>query len=239
SAEIGELLLGIALMVFAFDLFLRHGYTKHPGRWPAVGATFGLLVLVAAMSVALAHFFPVPHKWMLNTLATRDYASFGMYGQAHRIYEYMYENPQYLTSKTRIHHGQLLLKMGQREEAFRILSQAARNLESVNHQKTPRSKDLRRLATIHALMGRADEAGTGFDRAIEIDRKKLDLISDVDKKSEVMFSMAKTYEARGETATAIEWARYARANTSSPRFRSRIDKWLKALASRKEGRRYK
>jgi hypothetical protein len=228
EGEIGEIFFGIAVTLWSIDLFLRYAWIKRVEGLPAVSIKFGMLFLVAVLSAILtqSHSDPGLIGWRLNFTAMRDYASVGMYDQAQQLYEYIYAHPNYLSPDTRINHGRMLLKMGRKKEAFLVLSDAARELQALDPSSALRTDNLRRLGIIFMLWEQTDRAETEFNRAIEVDQRQLELESNPDKRAELLWSIAKTLEARGDRAKAVEKGNEARATATSPSIRLEISYWM-------------
>ena len=162
-------------------------------------------------------------------MARRDYPEKGMYDQAHRIYLYIYAHPQYLRDDTRINHGRILLKAGKQSEAFHVLSRAARVYEAKDPPEEQRSDHLRRLGTIYTLLQQNDRADDEFNKAIDIDQQQLASTSKPNKKSKLLWSIARTMEARGDVTAAIEKAKQARETAIFAELRFTIKKWIWAV----------
>lgn len=234
SGEIGELFVGIAVVLWAVDLFLAHGWIKRPERLIAVCIIVGMLFLVSIMSATLTymHSNSKPLALRLNAMATYNYPRFGMYDQAQRLYNYIYEHPHYITSDTRINHSRMLLESGKQSEAFHVLSQALKVFEAKDPPKAQLSKHLRQLGIIFTLLGQNERADAKFNQAIEIDRRQLALVSSRNEKSKLLWSISKTAEARGDVATAIVKAEQARAMAVTAQLRRILAKWIKTLESK-------
>jgi tetratricopeptide (TPR) repeat protein len=232
SGEIGELFLGIALAVWAFGLFFEYGRTSRFTSIPALSAIVGMLVLMTFASAIITHFFPGNLKTWLNLMAVRDYPERGMQDQAQQLYQYIFANPHYLTPDTRIYYSRLLLEKGQKEEAFQFLLQAQTELKPLKKSKARFSNNIRRIALIYKLLGQTEKADAKFDRAIKVDRRRLESASTGNRKAEILWSIAMTLEARGEIAAAIEMAKNARANASSQGLYWHIGRWIKTIAKR-------
>jgi len=228
--EIGELFLGIAVAMWAVDLFLAHGWIKPPAGLTVVCLMVGMLFLVAIMSATLTYMHSTSlTTWRLNLMATRYYPRYDMYDQAQRLYDYIYAHPHHIIFATRINHGRMLLELGKQSEAFDVLSKAVKVLEAKNPPEEELSKHMRQLGIIFTLLGQNDRADVEFNHAIEIDRQQLALVSRPNEKSELLWSISETMEARGDVASAIANARQARAMAVSAKLSYKLEKWIKTL----------
>jgi tetratricopeptide (TPR) repeat protein len=227
SDEIGELFLGLASAMLAMDLFLGHGGARRLRGFGAAIAAIAMVSSIGIISLILTRFFPLDMGWSLNRFAVQEYPSLGMYTQADQIYHYIYAQPRYLNSETRINHGKMLLRIGKKEEAFFILSQALKEFGALGPEKFQQSKYLRRVGTIHALLGDALQANAMFDRAVKVDEQRLEGASAADEKAGILWSLAKTLDAWGDRSAAMDRAREARAAAISPRIRRQIGNWMK------------
>jgi len=198
--EIAELFLGIAVAMWAVDLFLAHGWIKPPAGLTVVCLMVGMLFLVAIMSATLTYMHSTSLTLRLNLMATRYYPRYDMYDQAQRLYDYIYAHPHHIISATRINHGRMLLELGKQSEAFDVLSKAVKVLEAKNPPEEELSKHMRQLGIIFTLLGQNDRADVEFNHAIEIDRQQLALVSRPNEKSELLWSISETMEARGDVA---------------------------------------
>jgi len=229
SLEIFELSLGIAVAMWAFDLFLDHGWIKPPRVLNVVCSMLGMLVLVTIISATFTYMQSGSLKWHLNMMASRDYPNFDMYDQSQLIYDYIYTHPNLIRSDTRINHGRMLLELGKQSEAFAVLSEAVKALEAKNPQKAKLSDHLRQLGIIFKLLGQNDRADVEFKKAIEIDRHQLELVSEQEEKSKLLWSISKTMEAGGDVDSAIENAKKAKAMAVSARLSYKLEKWINTL----------
>jgi len=229
SNEIAELFLGIAVVMWAVDLFLGHGWIKPPAGLTVVCLMVGMLFLVAIMSATLPYMYSSPLTWRLNLMATRDYPNHGMYDQAQRLYDYIYAHPHHITPATKIDHGRMLLELGKQSEAFDVLSKAVKVLEAKDPPEAELSKHLRQLGIIFTLLGQNDRADAEFNHAIEIDRQQLALVSRPNQKSKLLWSISETMEARGDVASAIAKAKQARAMAVSAELSFKLEEWIKTI----------
>jgi hypothetical protein len=228
SDELGELFLGIALVMLALDLFLNRDGARRGGVFGAFIAAIAMVSFIGITSFILTRFLPLDMSWSLNRFAVREYPSLGMYDQAEQIYRYIYAHPRYLNAETRINHGKMLLRIGQKEEAFFILSQALKEFDGVNPERAGQGETLRRLGTVYALLGEDLQAKAMFDRAVKIDEQRLKGLSTAEEKAVILWSLAKTLDAIGDKSAASERAKEAHAAAAvSPLIRRQIENWIK------------
>ncbi len=159
-----------------------------------------------------------------------------MYNQAQRLYNYIFAHPQYITVGTRINYGRMLLKLGKQEEAFGILSDVAKKLEAEDPPEEKLVPHLRRLGIVFLLLGRTDRADAEFDSAIELDQQRIAVVTDPDSKARLLFSIAQTFEGRGDVGTAWEKAKQAREIASTASLRKQIERWTRTLPTTTETR---
>lgn len=229
--EIGELFLGIAVLMWAVDLFLVSIESKRFNGFKSVLTMTVALFLAVIISGGLSYWHSRDITFRLNLLASREYTNLEMYEQAQTLYTYIYQNPQYLTGETRLNHGRMLLATGKKTEALEILSLAARDLEAKEPLKTSNTKQLRRLGTIYMLLMDNTRAEHSFDKAVEIDQKTLSLSLTPDEKAEALWSISQTMQARGDIKSAITNIEQAIEYANAPALRLKLEKQLNELAS--------
>lgn len=208
--EIVEMLLGVTVLMWATDQYFDYGWMKRPKEFVAACLMIIVLIFACAISVTLDRLHSRNMGWRLNLMASYDYPSFGLYNQAEIIYNYIYDHPEYLKPETRINHGKMLLKRGKRSEAFGILAQEIKRLEAKDMTSANSSKHLRRIGIMLTMMEKSEQADIRFRQAITLDRQNFDLVSDPDKKSKLLWSIAQTLEAQGDIISAITMAKEAK-----------------------------
>ena len=234
SREIGELALGVAAALWSFDLLRRQVRTRCPPALFSVGGMLGVLALIALMAGILTHSLPsLTLRHWLNRVAYVDYARLKMYDQADQIYQYIYAHPQYLRAETRLAHGRVLLKSGKQEAATTVLRDAIKELEASDSSGRNRAQSFRGRGIAFLLLGDRDSATAVFRRSVEIDQQRLAATSDPDEKAQRLWSIARTFEARGDAALAVETAEEARASATNSAFlRWEIERWVQRVSRR-------
>ena len=227
--EIGELFLGIAVLMWAVDLFLISIKSKRFDSFASVLIMTGVLFLAVIISGGLTYRHSPGLTARLNLMASRDYPDFEMYEQAQNIYSYIYQHPQYLTPETRLNHARMLQVTGKNSEAARILSEAARDIEAKEPLKTSNSKQLRLLGITYMLLAQNTLADNYFDKSIEIDQNALSLSPTPDEKAKALWSISKTMEARGNISGAITNIEQAIKSVHSPALHYQLEEQLKEL----------
>ena len=227
--EIVEMLMGVIVLMWTIDQYFDYGCLKRPKGLVAVCMMATVLFLACAIAVTLDRLHSRNIGWRLNSMASYFYPRFGLYEQAETIYNFMYAHPEFVKSETRINHGKMLLKRGKRSEAFNILSQELQVLEAKDLIGANGSMHLRRIGLILTLMGESELADAKFDQALKLDRRNLALVSGPDKESELLWSIAQTFEARGDIVSAITLATEAKELTTESSLRYPLEKWVEAL----------
>ena len=228
--EIGELFLSIAVLVWATDMYFQYGRIKHTrGLW-AVSSVFGILLGVAILSAGMAYRFPPSDLgWRLNNTAILDYPSFGMYDQAESIYEYIYSHPEYNELETRLNHARMLLKLGNKNKAFDILTEAVNTFEKSYPPEKQLSRYLRAYGLVLRLLEQSNSADAKFNQAIKVDEQQLVSVSDQNSKAKLLWSIAQTLEARGDISAAIGMAQQAKSKADSAKLHAQLDMWIRTL----------
>ena len=227
SDEIGEIFLSIAVLIWVSDMFFRYGLIKRIRGIRAVIFNIGILLFVAVLSSGMAYRFPGDPGWRLNLTALRDYPAFGMYDQAERIYEYIYAHPEYLKPETRLNHARMLLELNKKNKAFYILTEDVNKFDTSDPPKEQLSSYLRRIGIELRLLKQFDRANAEFKQAIEIDKRQLESVSNQNAKAQILWSIAKTLKALGDTSAAIDTAQQARFKATSAQLQEELDIWIK------------
>lgn len=233
--EIGEFFLGIAVLMWAVDLFLASAKRINISSFRSVLVMAGMLLVVSVLSAMLTYRHSSELTMRLNHMASVDYPSFRMYEQALSLYTYIYEHPRYLTKETRVNHARLLQMSGKQSEAAQILSQEAIDLEARKSAEPLNSYQLRQLGVIYTLLLENELADDYFDQAIEFDNKKLAAASSPDEKAELLWSISKTMIEQGKIAAAITSIEQAIEYAHSPVFRFNLEKEKKRLGKKLDG----
>jgi hypothetical protein len=110
SDEVGELMLGLAIVTWASDLFAR------TAGWSVLRTYLGSLALVTVLAAALNVAVGSPEHalvWRYEMLALRDYPMYGLYDQSAEILDFLYaaghinEDPRQLQAELFIDGGVL------------------------------------------------------------------------------------------------------------------------------------
>ena len=234
SDEICELFLSVAVLVWAYDIFIQYGWIKRiRGLW-AVTTFVGILLFVAVLSAGMTYRFPGYIGWRLNMTASREYTNYGMYDQAECIYEYIYSHPKYMTPETRLNHARMLLKSGNKNKALYILTEAVNEFETSDPPEKQLSRYLRSFGIVLGLLEQSDRADAKFNQAIKLDEQQIESVSNQNAKAKLLWSIAKTLEARGDISAAIDTAQQARSKAISAQLQWRLDMWIKTLTETTE-----
>ncbi len=219
----------MAAAFWAVDLYSSH--TSPAGSpstaYHALGKTGGMLLLVAVLSIVLTYKFSRwPNVRILDQMAVVYYAPNQMYSQALLLYEYIYAHPENVTPDTPVHYGTILLASGKRDEAQRVLSAAAAEMEAQDPPERKLSEHLRRLVKVHTLLGDTNRADVFLGRAIAFETEKIEATSDPDERAMRLWSVARAWEARGNISKAVNMVEKATEAASSPYLRSKIERWM-------------
>ena len=231
SDEIGELFLGVAVLMWAVDLFLVSRENRRFNSFTSTLIMTGALLLAFGMSVGLANWHEKDITYRLNLMASRDYPKQGMYEQAKLIYSYIYQHPQHLNEKTRLNNAKMLQAIGKETEATELFLLAARDLEAKQPLKKSNSKQLRLLGIVYLSLMEHTRADDYFDKSVEVDQMILTQNTTPDEKAETFWSISQTMQARGDTKSAITNIEKAIRYADSPVLRMELEQQLKELAS--------
>lgn len=229
SDEVGELFLGLAVLVWAVDRFLTAMPSDRnlpASRLLTLPITLGI---VALLTVALTSVSSPSLTSRLNMMASRDYPKFGMYAQADVLFSYIYAHPRRIKRGTKMNNVKVLLESGRQGEAKQMLVTMATDLESNVATENLDSWHYRELGVVYSLLSNTERAEANFDIAIKIDQERLSLSKNEGQKSAAVFSMSETLVARGDSKSAIELIKTAFASTDSPRLRYRYSLRLEKL----------
>jgi hypothetical protein len=227
--EIEELFLGIAVAAWAIDLCFRYGMDKVFRGGKAVLIMMAVFFSCAVLTGALTRAFPGDLGMRLNYLASHSYPGFGMYDQSEQLYEYIYAHPQYLKPETRINHARMLMNSGQAGKSRQVLETALSKLGSVPKPGKSSGGFWMRRGILHSLLGESESADEDFTKAITADRRQVASTGNPDEKAELMWSIAQTFEARGDLDMALVMARQAGQTAVSAGLRRNLDRWVRRL----------
>lgn len=229
AEEIGELFLGVAVLIWAVDLFLISIERKRFNSFTSVFAVTGIVFLAAIISGGLSYRHSTGITMRLNNMAFSGYQNLGMHEQAQELYTYIYQHPQHLTHETRINHARMLQTTGKKSEAIQILSKAARELEAKEPLKNSNSNQLRLLGMIYMLLEDNTLADNNFDKAIKVDQKRLTTDLAPDEKASTLWSISQTMKTRGDTEAAITHIEQAIKYAHSLALRHQLEQQLSEL----------
>jgi tetratricopeptide (TPR) repeat protein len=153
------------------------------------------------------------------------YEKAGMHVQARDLYEYIYAHPSYVLRDTWGNYGSLLIKMGERDEGRRILSQGVEALNAQRPSEVETSRHQRAMGAIYASLEHTERARAAFERALALDQRQIRATSDPNEKAKLLWSTAKTYAESGDVAAAIRAVREASATATSERLRFHLEWW--------------
>lgn len=228
--EIGELFLGIAVLIWATDLFLASTESKRFNNFTSVSIVTGILVLAGIISGGLTYRHSPDFTYRLNLMASRDYHNLEMYEQAQNIYTYIYQNPKYLTQNTRINHARMLQIIGKKSEAVKLLAETASDIEATKPLITSSSNQLRLLGIINMLLAENALSDYYFNMSLEADQQTLALNPTADVKAKALWSLSQTMQARGNIKSAITYIEQAIKYAVSPVLSHKLEQQLKEMA---------
>lgn len=231
-SEIGELFLGIAVAMWAVDLFFRYGMDATPRGGRAVSIMTVVLFSCAVLAAVLTWIFPGKLDSRLNKSAFRDFPKYGMYVQAEQLIDHIYRHPIYLEQETRLNHARMLNVIGQEEKAKTILKEALKETGNSPTSGEATGGFYRRRGIIHSLLGDNASANEDFSKAILADQKQIQLTADPDEKAEYLWSIARTLEARGDFNRALVQAQNAKETAVSAALAGELDRWVNILTSK-------
>jgi len=229
NGELGELFLGVTVLIWAVDLFTSAIETKQSSSFTPVLASTGILLLTGIIAAGLTYRYPGEVTGRLNLMASRDYYKRDMYEQAQAIYIYILNHPQYLMENTRINYAKTLQSAGEEAEATRILVEAATDLEAKILQEAPDKMRFRRLGIIYMMLSERKLAEDYFDKSVEIDQRKLSLNPTPDERAQLLLSISRTMEARGDIGSAINNVEQASKHVQSAALRFYLEERLETL----------
>jgi hypothetical protein len=230
--EVGEFFLGVAMAVFAVQLFLRHGFG---GRLSAAHRMAGValvLVVIGASGATLAARYPRWLGWRLNRAAAEMYPGRGMYEQAEMIYQYIEAHPKdYVLPSTRFGRVRILQGAGQMEAArllaLRVAEEERGALQEATVGDESYGEHARRLATALQLAGEEEQARATFEAAMSSDEQRLAAATWGDEQAGALWSIARTLAARGEDREVVkEKAEEAMAAAESEGLHQAIVEWI-------------
>ncbi len=231
-SEIGELLLGLAVAVWAMDLYFRYGTERRYRGGKTVFLMTSVLAFCCLLVSALTWVFPGNLHKSLNKRAFSSFPAYGMHAQAEQIIQYMYRHPEFLEEETRIKHARMLREKGEHAKAQIVLEEALKEMKEAPAGST--GEYYRRRGIIHFLLGDSRAADKDFNRAVESDRKRMRSATDSDEKARLSWSLAQTMEAKGDRSQALSEAQQAREVAASAALSGAVERWMQGLEKLEE-----
>lgn len=230
--EVSELALGLSFLILALDTALRvsGGWRGAKGLGlPAAGASLAVAALVTVGTVQWTP--PSSHlSWRFNEMAAFRLPDKGLTDQAKALFEHMETRPELRTERTRVEYGRLLLSLGERDRAERVLNQAMRDLEGASPGSAVASaRRLRHTAEIYSLLGQSDAADSTLREALSLTEVSLREAQTATDSAEAHWWAAWTLAGMGRVEAAIERANQACERSDMLSFHARILFWARRL----------
>jgi hypothetical protein len=227
--EIGELLLGFAMAVFALDRYMRIRMPGPEGWGRTVTMICLMTLIIFTISVTPPLLVDASHQsWGLNHTAAHSYPSRKMYDQSQEIFDFIYANPIHIQPDTRIRNSRLLLQSGKPLAAKDVLEQAVKDLETLE------SKDAEKwlfLGIAHALLDEELEMNIALDMSLKEFRNELDRSPRNEENVETLWWQARVSVIRTDIESALKYSRAARANAVSVKLKFELDRWIECAKS--------
>ena len=137
-----------------------------------------------------------------------------------------------MTPETMLDHARMLLKLGNKNKAFYILSEAVDKFETSDPPDEQLSSYLRSFGIVLVLLEQSDRADAKFNQAIKVDELQIEAVSNQNAnkmKAKLLWSIAKTLAARGDISAAIDTAQQARSKAISAQLHRQLDTWIKTV----------
>lgn len=228
--EIGEFFGGLAAVLFALHLVIEFRWVSSRSLIRRGFATVSACLVIALCAGVLTSIHDRSAKGRLNNAAIFDYPALGLKSEALRVFEYLEANPSQRRKDARLAHAKLLLDVGQKGEASRLLTLEERE---INEQAQDGQRDeaiLRDLANVYLLQGRTDLANGNFEEAIQMAQVRIESAENPNSKAMAMWSVAKTLEASGQRDEARLAARAAAELCDNPKTCFHIELWAKRIS---------
>ena len=226
SDELGEFFLGLATFLWVLNLLFY--FIWHNNLHWSKNFIF-IILMIAFTSIItglLTHFLSrPPSKSHLNNASTR-YPLYGMYNQSIELYKYLYSIHEYFDSEMVSNYAQVLLNTGKQNEAHNIIKEALPKLEFMNVPTSEQVVHLRNIANIYLLIGQTEKGNQKFMEAIKIDNQNFNSLLDPNDKATTLWSISKTYQAKGDLVKAIEMATKAKSEATSQHLKVYIQWWI-------------
>lgn len=194
--ETGEFLLSLAVIIWAFDIFITHSplFSTSSSK-TRLAAMLALLLALGAITQVFCWKRGGDLGYRFNGLAADFYPQLGWYDQAETLFRHIEANPQYLSVDTRINHGRMLMQWGKTQVATEVLNQA----QQIVDNDTSLSPALRALrnGSIAQILGNTEKSRSEFARAVELIHEQSEATADPAEKVRLLFQEAKVLEAGG------------------------------------------
>ena len=230
--EVGELALGVAVLLLGLDLAMEAGRGRAPGPRAALFSGTGTLAAVVVATGILVSLAPHPPSltWRLQDFADHRFPEAGMHSQALALFQYMDENPELRLARTHLEYGRLLLELGDTSRAHQVLNQALESQQRRLAEHPTALPEVRRIeAEAHELLGRPTRADRVLDEALAADSSALAHTDDPAEKAELHWSLALSSEVAGRHTDAFDHATAACRLTENRVLHDRIQHWALEL----------
>lgn len=231
SDEIGEMFLGIAILMWAVDLVVTKSSIKQPRRLAVVAIVLGALSmnLAAAYTLTIWQANNMSLKDRLNKMASRDYPARDMFPQSEELFRYLYTQPDYLYPYTRINHCLVSIKAGNAARAINLLTETSREIDFHNLREWERIEYLRILGVAYNRLNLKESADNAFNESIRIAHQQTNKATDPNWKARYILASAKTMNEWGHEDAARSEINKALALETVPAIRFMLEKYLRKI----------
>lgn len=203
SDEIGELLLGLAFLLFAGGILIKALKSASP-RGTARRVIWYTSLAVAGLTSFLVFVRPSHDSISANIhwAAVKGYPKYGLLSQAERVFLYLLDHEELKTEDTLYQYSMLLGTMNS-PKAGEVLKRALDEQYRIIEMKPDEPKPRRAAGVILKLLGYPDEAQAEFQKALELNDRRLEEITTEDGKFSSLMSLGETHFAMGSREAAL------------------------------------
>ncbi len=235
AGEVGELLFGVFMLIWALDAVVRQGLLRGS---PAIHAlsSASVLVVLAAATTAMSSVNPDEGmRLRLNVTGLRDLPKQGLHRQSDIVLAYIYEHPKrFLMLETRLRHGLLLLDNQRTSEAREVLTPILKERLPADATPIYRVGYHQRRGKVLVALGDTEGGESEIRQAIAIQEALIAEGLPPGKLARALLLISQSLEVVDRLDESLAKAKQAEEVAEGASFRRHVRKWIKKVEAQLE-----